>query len=156
HAGQIPAEVLPILHPLEVAGGHSASIGENVGQHEHFTLLEDGVGVDDGRVVGRLDDVLGPHVFRVVFREDAAQGSGNQNIHRQHQQFFVADLFALGKFADAGVVADEIEQSRNIETLGIEDAAVFVADGDDFQSLGVQKLCAVRADVSEPLNGNAG
>ena len=68
HAGEIPAEMLAILHPFKVTGGHAAGVGQDIGKHGKFPLFEDFVGLDRGRIVGRFHNVLGPDFAGIVLR----------------------------------------------------------------------------------------
>ena len=53
HVVLVPAELLHVLHPLEIAHRHATGVRINVRQHRDPLLLEDRVGVRIGRVVGR-------------------------------------------------------------------------------------------------------
>src|SRR5690606_19564310 len=51
-----PAVVLPVLHPFEIAGGHTAGVDQDVGQNDLLHAVEVFVGLGPGRRVGGLDD----------------------------------------------------------------------------------------------------
>src|SRR5262245_62362736 len=53
---QAPTVVLEVLHPLEVAHGDAAGVGENVGQYLDATSFQNFVRIRLGRSVGGLND----------------------------------------------------------------------------------------------------
>ena len=55
-----PRQPLAVLDPLEVADGHPARVGQDVGEDPHALVGEDGVGLAGGRPVGHLDHPARP------------------------------------------------------------------------------------------------
>ena len=54
----LPAEVLHVLHPLEVRDDHAARVGEHVGDDVDALVVEDVVGGRSRRAVGALEQDL--------------------------------------------------------------------------------------------------
>ena len=54
--GFFPEVALAVLHPLEVAGGDAAGVGQDVGHDEDALFGEDLVGDGGGGAVGAFDD----------------------------------------------------------------------------------------------------
>src|SRR5579864_3032649 len=56
HGLLVPEVAAPVLHPLEVADGDAAGVGEDVGDYEDALLVEDTIGSGAGGPVGALAD----------------------------------------------------------------------------------------------------
>src|SRR5207244_7664914 len=92
----------------------------------------------------------------VVACNHTAQCRGNEQIDLQRQELLVGDAVGLGVSLEQAVVAEgELEHAGNIETAGAKIGSGLIADGDDLVLRLVQKLGGVRADIPEPLQGDA-
>ena len=103
----VPAEVLEVLHPLQVGHDHAAGVGQQVGHDRHALVHQQLVGPGGGRAVGALHDQLGRHRVGVALVDHAAQRRGDQQVAGGGQQLVGRDLLhpvELGDLAALGHV----------------------------------------------------
>jgi len=67
---QGPVVAADVLNHLKVGDGHSAGIGQEVGNDMHLVLEEDGVSFRCGGAVGQLNDDLGLDLAGVILGYD--------------------------------------------------------------------------------------
>jgi len=86
---------LQVLHPLEVADRHAASVGQDIGKDFDPPLRQDLVGVRVNRAVGRFDDDRGLDAGGVLLRDDAAEGCRDEQIDVELQKLIVANPLCI-------------------------------------------------------------
>ena len=86
--GFLPEVALAVLHPLKVAGGYAAGVGQNVGHDEDALLGQDLVGHGGGGAVGALHHDARLDLVGVAAGDHVLGGRGNQNLAIGDQQLF--------------------------------------------------------------------
>ena len=87
----LPPEIAhPVLHPLEVADGDAAGVGEDVGDDEDPLVVEQRIGGRRRRPVRALGDDAGAHAVRVLAGDDVLQRRRHQT-DRAHDRSASAD-----------------------------------------------------------------
>src|SRR5207248_329464 len=122
---------LAVLHPLEVAGGHAAGVGEDVGNDEDLLFREDIVGGGGGGTVGAFDQDLCLHALGILASDLVLGGGGDEDLAIGGEQVGGGARFRTGKSDDGAVTLLVFEQLLDIDALGIEQAAIPLAHADD-------------------------
>ncbi len=76
----IPEKFLQVLNPLEVGDGDTASIGEDVGDHQDAPLMKNGIGVGSGGAVGSFGHDARLDAVGILQGDLVLQGGGNQDV----------------------------------------------------------------------------
>ena len=91
-----PVEIRPVLHLLEVGDGHTAGVGQEVGDDEAVLLAEDAVALRCRRSVRELATDLRVDVGSVLLRDDVLERGREDDVHRQLEEIRVADRGGRG------------------------------------------------------------
>ena len=141
------------LHPLEVADGDAAGVGEDVGHDGDAALGEDLVGLGGGRAVGAFDDDLGLRRGRrcraVIWR---FHRGGDEHVAGQLEQLVVGDRARRrGSRRACRARASRRDAAAMSRPSASVDAALDVADGDDLRAaLASSRAAATRRRCRSP------
>ena len=151
-----PEKILQVLHPLEVADGDTAGVGQDVGNDEDALAVQDVVGHRRHRAVGRLGDDLGLDVRGVLGGDDVFKRRGNEDVALELEHFLVAEARGARQGHDRAVLLLVLDGLDGVEAARVDDAAPRVADGDDLRPLLVEEPGGDAASVAEALDGYGG
>ena len=140
-----------ILDPFKIADGDTTRIGENIGNHQNSSLMEDLVRFRSGRIIRRFDDEFRLNQRGGFGGELTTERRRNQEIALGRKQLFVRDCFRPRKTLDTVVGFGVLGQLRDIESLGVGTSPSHVSDRHDASSPFVQELGGERADISKSL-----
>src|ERR1051325_11384294 len=92
HRVLVPEVAAAVLHPLEVAHGHTAGVRENVGNDKNALLLENLVGSGRRWPVHALTNDLRLDLRRVLTGDDVLGGGGHQHVTLHGEQGVLVHL----------------------------------------------------------------
>ncbi len=76
----VPHQAFLVLHPLEVAHGDAAGVGENIRQHDDAAARENFIGVRGGGAVGGFRDDAGFYGLSVVKGDDVLERRRDEDV----------------------------------------------------------------------------
>src|ERR1700677_3317158 len=120
-----------VLHPLEVAGGDAAGVGEDVGDDEDSLFGEDVVGDHGGGAIGALAEDAAAQVAGVAAGDDVFAGGGDKDLALARDEFSGIGGLGPGKAGDGPGLGAMREESGNVDAGGVEEAAIDFSDADD-------------------------
>jgi hypothetical protein len=85
------AELLDVLNPLEVGDGDAACVCEDVGDDDLADPVQDLVGGQRDRMVGRLHDHASLDPVGVPLVDDAVESGRDEHVHVELEQLVVRD-----------------------------------------------------------------
>ena len=145
-----------VLHPLEVAGGDAAGVGQDVGDDEDAFLGEDGVGFDGGRAVGAFAEDAALKSTGVAAGDDVLGGGGDEYVARLGEEGVLVEGLRAGEAMDGAGAGLVLEELGDVDAVGVVECAVELADADDLVALLPEEIGGVGADVAESLHDDAG
>ena len=147
-----PEVLLQALHPLEVRDDDPAGVGEDVGEDEDASLLEDLVGLGSDRAVRALADDRGLDAVRVLGRDHLLERAGSEQVALQLEQLLGVDLLGAGEVAERAVLPLPGERRGDVDALLVVEGDGRVGDADHLRAVLVQEHREVAADVPEALD----
>ena len=154
----LPVEALAVLHPFEIGDGHTARVGQDVGQNHDALLLKDGISLRGHRAVGEFEhdprlDAVGigdvDHVLQRRRHQDVAVDA--------HQRLAVEQFMAAmagGRDHRTSAVLGR-EEALDVEPAGRLHRTFRIRHGDNLVAVGGEKAGNVLAGIAEPLHGDA-
>ena len=124
-----------VLHPLEVAGGDAAGVGEDVGNDEDLLVGEDLVGDGRGRAVGAFAEDLAAERSALLAGDHVLGRGGNQDLAVVGEKLVLVDGFGAGETDDGAGCAAVLDQGVDVDAVGVVEAAVVLGDADDLVAL---------------------
>ena len=100
-------------------------------------------------------DDLGPNVGGIVRVDHVVDGGGNQDVAGQFEHLLVGNAITLRAIGDGPIAVAIFHQPGNVQTAGVVDAAVDIADGDYLAAHLVQAVGGPGPDVAEPLDDDS-
>src|SRR5579885_2469016 len=150
-----PEEALEVLHPLEVADGDAARVGQDV-RNDHDILLEkDFIGCRSCGAVGGFRDDARLNAVGVFLGDDAFGGGRNQDVAGNFQHILDADSLGVGEADDGAALLLVAQHGSGIKPALVVDAAARIADGDDFAALVVEEARRYGAGIAKALDTDA-
>ena len=144
--------MLPVLNPFKPARRHATGVGEDVGENDDATGIEDGVGLGRDRGVGRLDDDRGLDRGGVGGGEDAPERCRNENVAVGGEELLAADPVSLGVAVEPAAVGQGVlEHAGDVEAVGPVVGTAGITDGDEAAFGVVEEAGGEGADVPEAL-----
>src|SRR5579875_561116 len=147
-----PEERLQVLHPLEVADGHPAGVGQDVRDQEDPAVAQDLVGLRSGRPGGALHDQPGPHLTRVAGGDLVAKGGRDQQVAIDRERAVGRDLLASREALEAPLPPAVLDQPPHREPPGVADPSVLVGDRDHREAHLLQQARRDATDVAKALH----
>ena len=89
-----------VLHPLEVAGGDAAGVGEDVGDDEDALVGEDLVGDGGGGAVGAFAEDLAADAVGVLAGDDVLGGGGDEDVALVGEELVLVGGLGLAEAVD--------------------------------------------------------
>ena len=152
HAFLVPAVLLHVLHPLEVAHGYAAGVGVDIRQERDPLLEEDGVRLRVGWVVRSLEDDTSPARRRHWPSSAHPQRGGDEYVTRLGEESVGRKGLAARETCDGLLLARVLGECADVKARSVADRAADIAHRDDLTS-GLVKSRGRRADVAEALDG---
>jgi len=144
-----------ILDPLEVAGGNTAGVGEDVGDDEDAFVAENLVGDRGCRSVGAFAENFAADAIGVAAGDDVFGRRGDEDLAVVGEEFVLVGRFGLGEAVDGAGALAVFDEGRNVDAVLVVEAAVVLGDADDGVALFVKELGGVGAYVAEALDDDA-
>ena len=144
-----------VLHPLEVAGGDAAGVGEDVGDDEDVLVGEDVVGDGGGGAVGAFAEDAAVEAVGVPAGDDVFGGRGDEDLAGAGDQLVLVGGLGSGEAVDGAGALAMFDEGGDVDAVGVEEAAVVLRDADDGVALFGEVLGRVGADVAEALKDDA-
>ena len=115
HLVLVPAEVLEVLHPLEVGHHHAAGVGQHVGHHQHALVHED-------LVARGVAGLLAPSTTTRQRSRSALSAwimppsaAGTNRSHSRPRRSSGVDRFGAGHLRQATALADVAQQRAGVD-----------------------------------------
>src|ERR1700677_4115825 len=140
-----------VLHPLEVAGGDAAGIGEDVGDDEDALVGEDLVGDGGGGAVGAFAEDFATDSVGVFAGDDVFSRRGDEDFAVVGEELAGVGGIGLGEAGDGAGALAVLDEGGDVDAVFIVEAAVELDDADDGVALLGQELGGVGADVAKAL-----
>ena len=116
----VPAEVLEVLHPLEVGDDHAACVAEHVWCDVDALVAEDLVGLRCGRGVRALEQDLAVERVGVVLVDCSTERGRDQHVALGLEELLLRRLFRVRELGDvATLVEEELVQAMCVNSLVI-------------------------------------
>ena len=117
--------------------------------------IEDLVGLGRRRAVGGLGHDLGLDAARVRGRDLVLERGRDEHVALDLEQLRVGHGLRAGEAGDRAVLGLPVDHARDVEAVGVVDAAGRVGDGEDLRALLRHQLRRDRAGVAEALDHDA-
>ena len=152
HDRFLPEVSLAVLHPLKVAGGYAAGIGQDVGHDEDALLGKDLVGHGGGGPVGALHHDARLDLVGVAAGDHVLCRRGNQDLAVGQQQLLAGHGFCAAEAKNRIIAVLVLEQLVNIDAGGVVQAAVALGDAHDLVALLLHQARGIRSHIAESLD----
>src|ERR1043165_8683126 len=126
-----PEVAVLILHPLVIADGDAAGVGENVGHEEDAAVEEHAVGVGRHRPVRQLRDDRGAYVPDVRERDAVLQSRRQQHVAINFQNLVARDGLRVRQALDPAGLRLVPQRRLHADAVLVVDARARVRAGDD-------------------------
>src|SRR5581483_5457698 len=151
----LPEVALPVLDPLEVAGGHAPGIGQNVGNNKDALLRQDLVGGSGSRTVGAFAENAALDLSGVAAGDHVLGGRGHQDVAFRNQQLLRIVRLGPGEAGDGTFAQAVLPQRVNINSILVVQPAVHLGDADNLVTVLVHEPRGIPAHVAKALNNHA-
>src|ERR1700739_423947 len=128
----LPEIALAILHPLEVRGGHSASVTQDIWNDENFLFGQDLVSSGGGWAIRSLGEDFALHAVGIATGDLIFRGSRDENFTIGYQQFGGIVLLRAGKAVDRTLALAELPHTLNVDSVGVVHSTAYFRDADNF------------------------
>ena len=149
----LPAEVLHVLHPLEVGDHHAAGVRQDVRDHEDSLVVEHLVRERRGRAVGSLQQDLAAEPLGVVLVDHSAERGRYEHVALDRRAAHPGRSARRPGTRQPPAVGDETVRGRRARSrrrCGSRPSAF--GDPDDLRAELVHDARRVVADVAEALH----
>jgi len=144
-----------ILHPLEVAGGDAARVGEDVGDDEDALVGEDLVGHSGCWAVGAFAENFAAEAIGVAAGDDVLGSCGDENFAVVGDELVFVGGFGFGEAIDGTGLFLVVDEGVDVDAVLVVEAAVVLGDADDGVALFGEEFGGIGAYVAEALNDDA-
>ena len=126
-----PRECRSVLGPFEVADDDAPGVAQDVRDDDDPVSAEDRVGVRRTGPFGGFGEDPRPDGVGIRRRDLPLERRQDEDVDIEPEEFVVLDRSRSGRAGDRAVLAEMAPQERDVESVGIGDAAVDVGDRDD-------------------------
>ncbi len=148
-----PEEALQILHPFKVADGYTASVGQNIGNNSNTSVIKDVISFGIGRAIGGLNNQARFNARGIPASQLILQSGWDQYITGKFKQFRVSHQLGIRQALQRAMLFGVAQGAMNINAVGVIDAAIEIAQTDNFAvEFVVKETGRNAANVAEALD----
>ena len=152
-----PEKALEVLDPFELGNDDAAGVTEDVGNDENFgALIEDDVSLGCRGAIGAFGEDPALDAGGIFGGDLTFEGGGDEDVTGCEEELVVGDGLGFGETGDGFGFGDVFIEGDEVEAFWIENAAVGVANGDNFDTVFGKGMGGDGTDIAVALDDGGG